>query len=44
VLAVEDTTTINHTAHPGTDGLGPINKKHDNALGLVLHDTVAFTL
>lgn len=44
VLAVQDTTTLNYTAHPATDGLGPISKKHDNAVGLVLHDTMAFTV
>jgi len=44
VLAVQDTTTLNYTAHPATDGLGPISKKNDNAVGLVLHDTMAFTV
>jgi hypothetical protein len=43
VLAVQDTTTLNYTAHPATDGLGPINTKGDNAVGLILHDTMAFT-
>jgi hypothetical protein len=44
VLAVQDTTTLNYTAHPAADGLGPINTKQDGAVGLVLHDTLAFTL
>jgi len=44
VLAVQDTTTINYTTHPATDDLGPINTKKDNALGLILHDTMAFTV
>lgn len=43
VLAVQDTTTLNYTAHPATDGLGPINRKTDQGMGLVLHDTMAFS-
>lgn len=44
VLAVQDTTLLNYTAHPATDGLGPINNKDDNSVGLVMHDTMAFTV
>jgi hypothetical protein len=44
VLAVQDTTTVNYTAHPSTEGLGPINTKKDNSTGLVLHSTIGFTL
>ena len=44
VLAVQDTTTLNYTAHPSTEGLGPINTKKDSGTGLVLHDTLAFNL
>jgi len=44
VLAVQDTTSVNYTAHPSTDGLGPINTKKDNGTGLILHSTIAFTL
>ena len=43
VLAVQDTTSLNYTAHPMTEGLGPINTKGDKAIGLELHDTLAFT-
>lgn len=43
VLAVQDTTILNYTAHPTTEGLGPINNESDNAVGLILHDTMAFT-
>lgn len=43
VLAVQDTTTLNYTAHPSTEGLGPINTKKDHAVGLILHDTMAFS-
>jgi len=43
VLAVQDTTSFNYTAHPLTDGLGPIGTKSQAALGILLHDTVAVT-
>jgi Domain of unknown function (DUF4338)/Transposase DNA-binding/Transposase Tn5 dimerisation domain len=43
VLAPQDTTTLNYTTHPMTDGLGPIGNKTDRAIGLLLHDTMAFT-
>jgi len=44
VLAVQDTTTLNYTAHPATEGLGPINTQKDHGVGLILHDTLAFTV
>jgi hypothetical protein len=44
VLAVQDTTSLNYSAHPETEGLGPINTARDGAIGLLLHDTVAFSL
>lgn len=44
VLAVQDTTTLSYTAHPATAGLGPTNTKSDGAIGLLLHDTLAFTV
>lgn len=44
VLAVQDTTSLNYSAHPATLGLGPINTRADGAVGMLLHDTVAFTL
>ena len=43
VLAPQDTTFLNYTAHPETKGLGPINTRSDKAIGLVVHDTMAFT-
>jgi hypothetical protein len=43
VLAVQDTTTLNDTAHPETDGLGPIATTHDESVGLLVHDTMAFS-
>jgi hypothetical protein len=44
VLAVQDTTTLNYTAHPAMQGLGPISNSRDNSVGLVVHDTMAFTV
>jgi hypothetical protein len=43
VLAPQDTTTLNYTTHPMTRGLGPVNHKDDTLIGLLLHDTLAFT-
>ncbi len=43
VLAPQDTTTLSYTTHPMTDGLGPVGRTADQAIGLMLHDTVAFT-
>lgn len=42
VLAVQDTTTLNYTAHPATENLGPIGYRLDRGIGLILHDTMAF--
>ncbi len=43
VLAVQDTTTLNYTAHPSTEGLGPINTQSDGGRGFIVHDTMAFS-
>lgn len=43
VLAVQDTTSLNYTAHTATQGLGPIGSQVDGAQGLHLHSTLAFT-
>jgi len=43
VLAPQDTTTLNYYHHPATQGLGPVNTKSDQATGLILHDTLAFS-
>jgi hypothetical protein len=43
VLAVQDTTFLNYTAH-APEGVGPIGTKKDRSVGLVLHGTVAFSL
>jgi len=43
VLAPQDTTTLNYSTHPMTEGLGPISVSYDQKVGLLLHDTLAFT-
>lgn len=43
VLAVNDTTGLNFTAHPATEGLGPLKNKDSKAQGLWMHSTLLFT-
>lgn len=43
VLAPQDTTTLSYTTHPMTEGLGPVSHRSDQAIGLLLHDTMAFS-
>jgi len=43
VLAPQDTTTLNYSTHPMTEGLGPIRNTDDTFMGLLLHDMLAFT-
>ena len=43
VLAVQDTTFLNYTHHPRTEGLGPIGKKSQNQHGFGLHSTLVIT-
>lgn len=42
VLAIQDTTTLNFTLHPATNGLGPIGPDPDSR-GMLAHSTLAFT-
>jgi Transposase DNA-binding/Transposase Tn5 dimerisation domain len=42
ILAVQDTTTLNYTTHPCTQGLGPICHT-PRTIGLLLHSTLAIT-
>jgi hypothetical protein len=42
ILAVQDTTSLNYTAHPATENLGPSGYRQDRGLGLLLHATMAF--
>jgi hypothetical protein len=43
VLAVQDTTSLNYTTHPAMEGIGPIGTKAKGSIGLLVHDTMAFT-
>ncbi len=43
VLAVQDTTSLNLTAHPPEE-VGPINTTQNEAVGLLLHSTLVFTV
>lgn len=42
VLAVQDSTGLNFSAHPTMEGVGPLSTKAQQALGLWMHDTVAY--
>ncbi len=42
ILAVQDTSTLNYTSHPPV-GVGPVNTTKDKTVGLLMHDTMAFT-
>jgi hypothetical protein len=43
VLAVQDTTSLNYSTHPATANLGPIGSRPDGIIGLLVHDTMAFS-
>jgi hypothetical protein len=43
VLCAQDTTTLNYSTHPNTQGLGPISNNRDKTIGLFLHSTLALT-
>lgn len=43
VLAVQDTTSLNYNAQPAIENLGPIGTRADAWLGLMVHDTMAFS-
>jgi hypothetical protein len=42
VLAAQDTTTLNYSTHPHTEGLGYISDS-EHVRGLIVHDTMTFT-
>ena len=44
VLAIQDTTYLDYTAHGKTTGLGPIGTTKQQAQGMVLHTAMFFTL
>jgi len=43
VLVAQDTTTLNYSTHPHTQGLGPIGTDSEKVRGLMVHDTLAIT-
>jgi len=43
VLAVQDTTSLNYTAHAATQGMGPIGSTAHGPQGLHVHSTLAFS-
>lgn len=43
VLALQDTSSLNYSTHPQTQGLGPIGTRQQNILGLLLHSTLTAT-
>jgi len=43
VLVAQDTTTLNYSSHPHTEGLGPIGPDSETVRGLMVHDTLAMT-
>ena len=44
VLAVQDTTSLNYSAHPRTRGLGPIGNKAHKPIGIFLHTSIAVSV
>jgi Druantia protein DruA/Transposase DNA-binding/Transposase Tn5 dimerisation domain len=43
VLVAQDTTSLNYSSHPHTQGLGPIGTQSEKVRGLMVHDTLAFS-
>jgi hypothetical protein len=43
VLAIQDTTALNYSTHPQTQGLGPLGSHSEKTIGLFLHSTLAVT-
>jgi len=44
VLCPQDTTSLNYSTHPATANLGPIGSKREGIIGLMVHDTMAFSI
>lgn len=44
VLCPQDTTSLNYSTHPATENLGPIGSKMEGIIGLIVHDTMAFSV
>jgi len=43
VLALQDTSSLNYSTHPATQGLGPIGTRGQRSIGLLSHSTLAVT-
>src|SRR5262245_54213746 len=43
VLAIQDTSYLNYSHHPQTEGLGPIGDSRSDAQGLIMHSTLVVT-
>ena len=43
VLAVNDTTSFNYSAHPDTEDLGPISTTAEGPQGILMHETMLYT-
>lgn len=41
VIAIQDTSFLNFTTHPCTEGLGPIGNNREKTIGLIAHSTLA---
>jgi len=44
VLCPQDTTSLNYSLHPATENLGPIGSEREGIIGLIVHDTMAFSI
>jgi hypothetical protein len=44
VLCPQDTTSLNYSTHPATADLGPIGSVPEGIIGLMVHDTMAFSV
>jgi hypothetical protein len=44
VVCPQDTTSLNYSTHPATENLGPIGSKKDGIIGLIVHETMAFSV
>jgi hypothetical protein len=44
VLCPQDTTSLNYSTHPATENLGPIGSTKEGLIGLIVHDTMAFSV
>jgi hypothetical protein len=44
VLCPQDTTSLNYSTHPATANLGPIGSRPEGIIGLMVHDTLSFSV